>query len=384
MTDEINNNIPNIKTNHFDSIMVGFCFVLIFFFLNKMKQLLITVIILVCLSVIALVVMSALYMKRYMKCTLAIYRYFSGVVLALGVDVSNVDNPSMRITLHFTDLVAPKPLYYLVVYRVNASQFITREILPSMDGFHHESVPVSYLVDPSLFEAQITRIESDGMRVESQILRIEPMQAMEALKPMNFSRTTIKQGVVTTSGYNNTKKKIEQIKYIDIDELMDKKETPGFGVGVTIKYALVFASTLDKVWYTLTDEVWHWDICKISDHVVYTNSDGIVYILDLKTREVEPVIKLDCKDDTIDICLLEKKCILTMTTKHVVIFIQNHGVWTRIVEMIGDGFTGIDIKQITKYFYSMELMQSHDKSTKYSVDIDKKIIIKQSESKGAG
>ena len=345
-----------------------------------MKHLLIAIIILVCVSVIALVVMATLYATRNTECKLATvtYRDFTDVLLVLGVDTTDTDAPSMKLTIRFTDNVAPKPAYYLIVFRVNASQFVTRELLPSTDGFHQENVPVSYLVKPGLFEAQITRIESNGTRVEGQIYRVNPAQAMEALKPIKLSRvtTTTTKAVVQTSS-DDTQKQMQPIADIDTNKLMDERATPGFNVATTTESVLVFsAKAADQEWYTVIDEeVLHWNVSATSNHAVFSNNDGLVYVLNLSTLEVEPAIKLDDTNNTMAVALAGDKCIVTATGERIVVFMKNHGVWTRLVEMVGNKFTGITINQITKVIYSLVVVQATN-STKYLVDIVQKTIIK--------
>jgi len=332
---------------------------------------LIAVVILCTLCTIALVIMAILYATRDIE--QITHRDFNDVVLELGVD----DN-ILYLTLSFTDTVTPRPAYYLIVFRVNTSQFVTRELLPS-DSVHRERVAVSYLVAPSLFEAQITRIESNGMRVESPISHLYPDQVIEAMKPKIFSRTlTMQSGIMPTSIATNTKTKIHKIMDIATNEL-EKRDTPSFHVAVTTKSILVFMSKSSKEWYEVTDEeVQHWNVSNSRDLVVFSNSDGIVFMLNLETFEFETTIKLD-EENMIAIGLVDEDHMLTLTNDNTVMFTRSNGVWTRLLEMSGNGFTGIEVNRITTDVYSVILIQCTNKSTKFVVNVTNKTIIKHNE-----
>ena len=334
-----------------------------------MKKLLITVILLVCVSIISFTIMISLYLTRPTECkyTSLVQGTFAEVVFELGVDITK---PSMQLTISFTDLVTPKPLYYLVVYRVGAFQFVTRELLPSVDGFHQESVPVSYLVDPILFEAQITRVESSEKSFESIKYKLNPFHLVP--KPIPFSRIGLKKTVILDD--IAPKKQIQKIE--TIDHFTRQLKTANFTVAVTDTGCLVFSDTPDT-WYTLVDEmVIHWNVCSSSNHVVYANQAGLMYVLNLQTENIEPVLKLDEKDNTLAVCFPNENCIVTLTIKKLSIFMKDHGVWTRLIEMVAEKFTDVAVQQISRYVYTVQVRQENNTLTEYTVDIYNKTIFK--------
>jgi hypothetical protein len=255
--------------------------------------------------------------------------------------VLNQSNSSLQIMLSFSDII--KPAYYIIVFRVNIFQFITREILPD-DHRQEISVSVSYLVDPLIFEAQITRVQSNGKRLQSQIFRLNPIQTIKPIK----------------SSHNN---KIRKIENISEDKLISRRETFGFNICLTEEYILVFAEKSNDQWYMLLNQkVLCWNIN--NHHVIFTNSFGLVYILDLVTFQIEETVKLE----NIIAIFLVNTCIFTLTRTKAVVFMRNSGVWERIVEMKGHDLTDMKVHQITNNVYTITLMQSVN-STKYIFDI---------------